>query len=156
MFCESRLLGDNITDIIRVRKAGGNYITLMSRASAIERNGNGRAIIVPGAISAMDTTRTSHSLGKDDKLFHALNSMGSGQWNWDPNGNFIHLCGRFLAVLGYEPADAEKIGKFWRDLVHPDDLGKVDAARDLAVASPDHGDTSGRMATGPGFLTAPA
>lgn len=136
LFCSGKFLGDHITDIVRARNGNGEYIPIIVKAWAVERDKDGRAILVSGVLSAGSTLTP----GMDESLLGALNNMGTGQWNWDTASEHIHLGDRFLEILGYPPEKAEEIGKNWRSYVHPDDLKKVEDAREMAVASRDQGD----------------
>lgn len=142
LFIKSELLGDTITDIVRIRTTGGKYLPSLVRATAMQRDEQGRALKLCGLLAPGEPEkRSAHSLISDDRLMDALNSMGSGQWNWDPNQDAVYFCPRYLSMLGYAPEEDATFAHSWRDYVHPDDLAKVDLARQLAVESPDNGDT---------------
>lgn len=142
LFFQSGFLGDTITDIVRIRLASGEYLPILVRATAMQRDAEGRALTVCGLMAPGEPQLAMvHSLNNDDRLFHALNSMGSGQWNWDTHQDAIYFCPRYLAILGYPPDHDTVFSQHWRSYVHPDDLGKVEQAQQLAIESPDHGDS---------------
>lgn len=141
LFCQSDFLGEQITDIIRVRKQNGEYLSVMARACAVERNNAGNIITMAGIVAANEPTAKSPvESSKGDLINHALRHMGNGQWAWDPAGDYMYLCDRFIEILGYPHTDCEKMGEIWRDLIHPDDLKKVEAVRNAAISGPENGD----------------
>lgn len=142
LFFNSAFLGDTITDIIRIKLAGGEYLSSLVRATVMERDADGHALTVCGLLAPGEPQLAArHSLSNDDRLFHAINSMGGGQWNWDTRQDSIYFCPRYLAILGYPPEDDTVFSQDWRSYVHPDDLQKVELAQQQTIASPDHGDT---------------
>lgn len=132
LFCESSFLGDYITDIIHIRSSAGDYAPVMVRASAVERDERGKAILVAGIIASNDSSVSGSS--NNDKIFHALSNMGSGHWTWDTFSPAINLDGAFMEVLGY-PRDGG--GVFRMDLVHPDDQKKLLKARQSVIEASD-------------------
>lgn len=136
IFGNGKTLGDQITDIARFKDSDGHYAPMILRAWAVERNKDGQVIVMAGALAAS----SPDAPGLDSSLVTALNNLGVGQWNWDTSSQVLHLCDRFMDMLGYSPKDAEKLGAAWRDYVHPDDLAKVETARSNAIASRDNGD----------------
>lgn len=141
LLCRGNFLGDSITDLVRLKSGSGEYLPILLRATVMERDEEGHALLVSGIMGLGEPAAAIHSLSKDDKLFHALNSMGSGQWNWDTIQDAIYFCPRYLAMLGYGPEDEEEFARTWLDHVHPDDLVKVRQAHQQIIASADNGDT---------------
>lgn len=142
LFCGGRELGDTITDIVRVKMPGGDYNLLVVRATAMQRDENGRAVIVAGLIAPGEPVKkTLESLKADDRLYHALNSMGIGQWNWDTREGAIYFCPRYLAMLGYGQDDSPALKNGWEAFIHPDDLDKVAKVREQVIAGPEHGES---------------
>lgn len=140
LFCQGDLLGDTITDIVRLKRSNGEYVPSLVRATAMIRGKNGAAEVICGLLAPGEPQTADHSLNNADRLFHALNSMGSGQWNWDTRQESIYFCPRYLSMLGYPPEDDQTFSRHWRSYVHPDDLSKVEEAQKLAIESADHGD----------------
>lgn len=142
IFCEGPFLGDQIFDLARVRHADGSYLSLIISAAALERDKEGKALFIGGIISQNEPRESGASpLIEDDRLFHALNGMGSGQWNWDTKNDVMFFCSRYLAILGYDREDRETFARNWRDYIHPDDLAKVGKAQLAIVSSAENGDT---------------
>lgn len=142
LFCSGSFLGDTITDMVRLRLPDGEYISSLVRATAIERDENGRAVLISGMLAPGERQLAQlQALTTEDPLFQALSSMGDGHWNWDTHQDTIYFGPRYLAMLGYAPEDDNFVARNWRDYVHPDDLAKVEQARQLVISSAEHGDT---------------
>lgn len=142
LFCKSPFLGDSITDIVRVKSEPGHYVPVLARATVLRRDGAGRAELVLGLMAPGEARQiTPGSLKKDSRIFHALNNMGSGQWNWDTKKDTIYFCPRYLEKLGYRPEQENEFARNWREHIHPDDRAKVAQAHREIVDSPAHGDT---------------
>lgn len=142
LFCSGRFLGDTITDIVRLRLAGGEYMPAVIRATTMQRDSGDGAVMICGILAPCDAQPAQiAALTNEDPLFHALNSMGDGQWNWDTSQDTIYLGPRYLSMLGYPPEEDATFSRHWREYVNPDDLAKVEQARQMIVASPDHGDS---------------
>ncbi|MBD5641825.1 MAG: sensor domain-containing diguanylate cyclase [Desulfovibrio sp.] len=141
LFCNGEFLGDTITDIVRIRLANGGYMACLTRATCMRRGSDGKAQVICGLLTPGEPQlATIHNVNNEDRLVHALNSMGGGQWNWDTSQDAIYFCPRYLSMLGYGPEDDASFAKHWRSYVHPDDLDKVEKARQAVINSPDHGD----------------
>lgn len=142
LFCGESYLGDHITDMIRAKGSDGYYINIIVRTSALRRNEDGKATLLGGIIAHNETEHDSNpKLLKDDRLYHALNALGSGQWNWDAKGDVMHFCKRYLSILGYSAEESQDFASNWRGYIHPDDLTKVEQARNAVAKGPDNGDT---------------
>lgn len=140
LFCQGEFLGDTITDIVRV-KIHSEYETIMIRATAMQRDASGHAMLICGIMAAAEPRRDATETLAADKLYHALTTIGSGQWNWDTRQGAIYFCPRYLAMLGYEPEDDGIMISRWRTRIHPDDVAKVMQVEDQIIESPTHGDT---------------
>ncbi len=140
LFIEGTFIGDNISDIVRVRRKDGRFTPMLLRAAALERDTAGKALLIAGTMTP-EGNEHLHQLNKDDRLFHALHSLGAGQWNWDPLNDTVCFCPRYLSMLGYDPDNAPCTATGWHKRVHPDDRGKLIAVQEATIASPKHGDS---------------
>lgn len=131
LFCESPFLGDYITDIVHIRNAHGIYTPVLVRASAVERDELGKALLVAGIIASNESLNRGAS--NKDKIFQALSSMGSGHWTWDTYAPSINIDGAFMEVLGYPPDGGQN--SFRIELVHPDDQEKLRRARESVIGN---------------------
>ncbi len=68
----------------------------------------------------------------------ALRATDVGVWHWDLRSGHITFSPRLLRQLGYDPAEAEGSETFLAGLHHPDDLPKMRAAIDEAIAGSGH------------------
>ncbi|MDE5833419.1 MAG: PAS domain-containing protein, partial [Desulfovibrio sp.] len=119
LFCSAAYPGDHITDMIRVKGSDDHYINIMVRASALLRKEDGKAVLLGGIIAHNETEQGANAkLLRDDRLYHALNALGSGQWNWDIKSDVMRFCKRYLAILGYAGEKGQEFAKKWRDYIH--------------------------------------
>lgn len=140
LFCAGEFLGDTITDIVRV-KNNDEYRTIMVRATAMQRDREGRAVLVAGIMAQEDPDTDDVRNLASNKLHHALTSISNGHWNWDTKLGSIYFCPRYLAMLGYAPEDDGMLVSRWRTRIHPDDVAKVMQVQEQVIASPAYGDT---------------
>lgn len=141
LFIKGELGGDTITDIVHVQHTQGHFIPILIRASAVERDADGVAILITGLMTPANPDHHDSPFSRDDHLFHALNSMGVGQWNWDAKVESVWYCPRYLAILGYPAKECDNFRDRWHLLVHPDDLSKIEKARENIISSPLNGDS---------------
>lgn len=141
LFIKGDLGKDTITDFVRVGEIPGQYTQVLVRASCMERDEEGKAILITGLITPAHPENIEDAPDRDDRLFNALNSMGVGQWNWEAEDEQIWYCRRYLAILGYPEKDIDTFRHHWHLLVHPDDLSKIERVRKALIESPASGDT---------------
>ena len=64
----------------------------------------------------------------EERLRYALEAVSDGAWDWNiQTGKLVYSEG-WLRKLGYAPADAPADISFWENLVHPDDMPRVQQA----------------------------
>lgn len=64
----------------------------------------------------------------EERLRYALEAVSDGAWDWNvQTGKLVYSEG-WLRKLGYTPEDARADISFWEDLVHPDDMPRVQQA----------------------------
>lgn len=140
LLIQGGLKEESITDIVRVEHTQGNFTPVLVRASAVERDEGGRAILVSGLIALANPK----SVGKEGEggspAFPAVESMGVGQWCWEAEDEIVWYCPRYLEILGYPPSDCDVFHHHWHLLVHPDDLPKIERAREAMIKSSKNGD----------------
>ena len=54
----------------------------------------------------------------------AVHGTSDGIWDWDLKTGELYLSERWKEMLGYEPGEISDDFISWRDLIHPDDLGR--------------------------------
>ena len=64
----------------------------------------------------------------EERLRIALEGNSEGVWDWDIRKGPAVFSAGYSRMLGYEPEEFAKDYDSWRDLVHPDDIGRVDRA----------------------------
>jgi two-component system, sensor histidine kinase and response regulator len=64
----------------------------------------------------------------EERLRYALEAVSDGAWDWNiQTGKLVYSVG-WLRKLGYAPEDAPAHISFWENLVHPDDMPRVQQA----------------------------
>ncbi len=141
LFCRDDALGDTITDLVRVRQANGSYTPILVRASMAQRDRAGKGEFIVGVMARCEgnSPDLSYATGGDG-ILHALDSMGSGQWNWNTSTDVMYFCPRYLAMLGYTPEQGLEIGRNWQWLIHPEDMERVGTVREAIIRTPHNGD----------------
>jgi PAS domain S-box-containing protein len=69
-----------------------------------------------------------------DRLTLALDAANMGSWDWDLTTNQIFWTPTHEMIFGYEPGQPERDYQDWASRVHPEDLSKVEAAIQSALA----------------------
>jgi PAS domain S-box-containing protein len=62
----------------------------------------------------------------EERLQLALEAANEGLWDLDFKTGLISFDDRFVASLGYRQSELAPVRETWRNLMHPDDLAKVD------------------------------
>lgn len=70
----------------------------------------------------------------EERLQLVLRGANDGWWDWDLIDDRCFLSVRWLEMMGYEASQAEELGHFWRDRIHPADRGMFDLAFRRALA----------------------
>lgn len=65
---------------------------------------------------------------EDERLLLALEATSDGVWDWHPATGEIVISDRFIERLGYDPAKTKVDAQWFRDIIHPDDYPRVEAA----------------------------
>lgn len=64
----------------------------------------------------------------EERLRYALEAVSDGAWDWNiQTGKLVYSVG-WLRKLGYAPEEASSDISFWEELVHPDDMPRVQQA----------------------------
>lgn len=58
----------------------------------------------------------------------AMRSANDGVWEWDVRSGAMSYSARNAELLGFDPADIRPDFAWWREKVHPDDVGACEAA----------------------------
>lgn len=139
IFCEGTFFGDTITDMVRIKQPDGTYAPALIRASAVERNEAGKAVLIAGLLSMGN--QANSQFYKNDNLFDALNNIGGGQWNWDTSSDKVYFCPRYMEMLGYGNDKNPMSVDDWRKRIHPEDSANVFKIQKDILESSKSGDT---------------
>lgn len=141
LFLSGPYIGDHISDIIRVKDYEGEYLSIILRTVAMKRDQAGKPVLLAGMVIQNENQECVDSaLLKDDRLFRALDNLGSGQWNWDTKNDIMYFCKRYLAIMGYDEENGKQFSENWREHIHPDDLSKVVQTQLAVVSGNENGD----------------
>ena len=74
-------------------------------------------------LSRLEAERSLGSVREQMEL--ATFGANDGMWDWDVKAKTIYYSPRWKHMLGYDEDDLEGTEPSWRDLIHPDDLPRV-------------------------------
>jgi len=84
----------------------------------------------------------------EERLSLTLESTGLGLWDQNFKTNKIIRNERWAEMLGYELKDIDSNVEFWKNLIHPDDITKVeDIVKDHELGKTEHFEIEHRMKT---------
>ena len=69
--------------------------------------------------------RTKELQLSEERLKLALDGSGDSLWDWKIETGDLYLSPRWYRILGYEESEGDPQIEFWKELIHPDDKGKV-------------------------------
>ena len=72
----------------------------------------------------------------ETRLHLVLKGTNDGWWDWDLLNNSLTYSERWWRMLGRDPDDHVADPELWRELMHPDDLDRVNAGFAAALESP--------------------
>lgn len=78
---------------------------------------------MPKSVSARGVATTLK--GPEVPLFEVLEALGDGVWDWDLVSDRVHYSARFMALLGYDRAEAFQANFSFRSHLHAQDLTRV-------------------------------
>lgn len=88
---------------------------------------NGRPRWIRGVmVDITDARRTAEELARsEERLSMAIDGAGLGLWDWDMATGRLDIGGQGLLMLGFGSGEIEPVFSGWEDLIHPDDLARV-------------------------------
>ncbi|RTL14962.1 MAG: EAL domain-containing protein [Burkholderiales bacterium] len=88
------------------------------------------AHLATAAARGLEAHRLEHELVQEQaRLSNILEATGAGTWEWDLRTNQVRYNARWAEIIGYTLDEVQGRGhQAWRDLVHPEDLPRADAA----------------------------
>ncbi len=66
----------------------------------------------------------------EERLAFALDATAEGLWDWDITTGHVYFSQAWISSLGYDAQDVEPDISFWKSIIHPDDVPKVQEALD--------------------------
>ncbi len=85
--------------------------------------------ILVSLLDVTDRKRSEEALREGEKrLSLTLDAVSDGAWDWNVATGEVRYSDRWVESLGYRPEEVEPHESFWRSLIHPDDVPKVDEA----------------------------
>ncbi|MEG5001922.1 PAS domain S-box protein [Microcoleus sp. B4-D4] len=101
-------IGDRLQDEeVRVVKSGEDEVLLMIRDISVRKQAE-QALML-----------------SQEQLSLVLKGSNDGWWDWNLIDNNIYYSPRWWGILGYEPGEVENAPDLWQQLMHPDDLDRV-------------------------------
>jgi len=80
------------------------------------------------AVSERISTENAQALSASELRWQlAMRGSNDGVWDWNATTDELYVSDRWKTMLGYSPEELEGSTRDWESLVHPDDLGRVEA-----------------------------
>ncbi len=73
----------------------------------------------------------------EERLQLALDAANEGLWDWNIETGEVYLNDGWFRMIGYEPGELPMTFKIWKQLMHPDDLPRAQAALEAYFQSED-------------------
>jgi sigma-B regulation protein RsbU (phosphoserine phosphatase) len=67
----------------------------------------------------------------EERLAFALEGSNDGLWDWNPQTDTLFFSPRWQTMLGFEPGELEPAIGTWEELVHPEDLDRVEDGKPI-------------------------
>lgn len=142
LILENPLLGDTISDRMRIQREDGSFVMMLLQGAVLERDATGKALYLAGSLQRADTTSSlKNQQNENGRLLYALNATGDGLWDWDAQTNSVYYSPRYLSMLGYTTEEFPGDLATWKTKIHPDDHDKIVYPQEAVVESPRFGDT---------------
>jgi PAS domain S-box-containing protein len=61
----------------------------------------------------------------DERYRLAMEAVSDGVWDWDLEKNTVYRSPAYFSMLGYAPDEFSSSPEFWKTVIHPDDLERV-------------------------------
>ncbi|MEG3898062.1 MULTISPECIES: PAS domain S-box protein [unclassified Microcoleus] len=90
----------------------------------IIKSGEDEALFIIRDISDRKQAEQALMLSQE-QLSLVLKGSNEGWWDWNLIDNNIYYSPRWWGILGYEPGELEGAPDLWQQLMHPDDLDRV-------------------------------
>lgn len=135
----------------RYRHAQGHWIWILSRASVMETDDDGRPLRIVGTDTDVSNVKAKESemLELTGKFHLAIAASGMGIWEFDTGTGQVHWDDRILEIYGIEDGLNQRPHQMWEQFIHPDDRaaavqygaqlqrGGEDLKHDFRIVRPD-------------------
>jgi PAS domain S-box-containing protein len=113
----------------RLRTKGGEYRWFLARGQ-VQWDAAGRPVRIAGSLKDItegkkleETLRES-----ENRLAYALEASVGGVWDWNIKTGKVYYSPRWIESLGYSREEVPPEVGFWENIVHPDDMPRVQEA----------------------------
>ena len=115
-------------DLTFQRKDGTERVLSFNHTLTHDEAGNYNGIIGVARDVTERKRREREYQELTERLNFALEGAQLGVWDWNPKTNDVTFDERWTGMLGYTTDELEPHYETWADLVHPDDLDRVEQA----------------------------
>lgn len=118
---------------LELHRADGNALHVHAAPTAFyhnteqDRRNFHEGIVIFSDITEQRSAEAALKLS-EERYARAMQGSSEGLWDWNIQTNEDYLSPVWKALLGYEPHELVNHHNTFVDLLHPDDLGRVDAA----------------------------
>ena len=107
----------------RMHHRDGQWIWVMSRSVAVERDADGRPLRVVGTHMDVTAQRQADEEQREngERLELALSGGDIGLWDLDLGTGRVAYNAQWWAMFGYVAGEIEAVDGLWQSMVHPDD-----------------------------------
>ncbi|MEG2004743.1 MAG: diguanylate cyclase [Bilophila sp.] len=140
LILEETLMGDILSDCVRIRRENGSYVLLQLQGAVLERDAHGKGLVASGSLkSGEPVSFQQNRYTENGRLLFAINATGDGLWDWDAQTDTVYYSPRYLSMLGYSEEQFPGSLDIWKEKIHPDDHDKIVLPQEAIVASPRYG-----------------
>lgn len=138
---------------IEFRIVSGSSIRHVRCRAQRETGPDGAVVRILGTLQDVTESRIAQTRLRESEERLSLAMEGSSDGHWDvqlPAGT-TYLSPRCCEILGYQPDELSHVAPFWRQLVHPEDVGRSEQAlREYIAGDAQQFDVEQRLRTADG------
>jgi PAS domain S-box-containing protein len=113
----------------RLRTKGGEYRWFLARGRA-QWDAEGHPVRIAGSLKDItERKKLEETLREsENRLAYALEASVEGVWDWNIKTGKVYYSPRWIESLGYSREEVPSEVGFWENIVHPDDMPRVQEA----------------------------